>query len=1103
MSAHVLRIDLSQGACDFEPIALEPGVPMLDRSRANYAVLRRWCGDLVAEPAWENSGEVRFFLRDEQQGRLADAACIPATRVDLAGACRAELAKLLERFEQAKPSSLHEQAVLRAARSALMNLEKDDGSGVREGCFVKYRETAGPWRLAWCWGFRRKHPQPATAAICKNPECRQLFLCAAKGKPRCPGCAVITPPRRARRRVAAAAVLIAAVLFVAVALFWAGRASTRFVVLARPVDAGRQYESPKSQAIAASAAAEPGAEPGAEQIEAGKSAIETVVVAAKPASAVVANGTTAPPVSMATAGAEAAPHVVAPGEIVHSAPAVVSDRAGAATAGEALAVDLVVDFGNSRSGALLLEASAELAAPAKMMPFELLDRYRLDAWDAQGQPRDNPAAQWFSSKTRWCNAPYQTPAPIEQTEYVGQTLRTLLRRKHVVRERSRCVQPDLFEDLSLARIGRESDDLGQHINLHGELRLGVSSPKRYLWADDESWLEGAFWHMADPYDRSRTGAFATKLAGRMLAYLHSGNADAPHSADMPEALPPEEIDPAKPRHPPRVLMAAALYELLCQAYCFANSPRYRMRAGDAGRARELRSLSLSFPSGMFQAERECWQAQAERAIQIFQRTLGKRQRRGVALHFGIDEASAVHLAYLWSELQILGQDARLWFSLLGRHEPSIARPSQTPSPAEARTPEVRIACIDIGGGTSNLMIAAYQCRAGVSDSLEGRVLHRDSVTTAGDELVKRLLERIIVPTLVSTLGIEPADALLLFGPEVPRNRGFRAQRIEWMSRLLMPLAETYLQRAAENDRTAAISHTDPAIVDPAILELLGTACNQLRGAGYYNLWQDLRLTCDPERFREVAGDVFDDLLRDYCQRIVAHDCDVVLLAGQPTKLEALREMIRGYLPLPDSRIVPMHHYYAGNWYPYQAADGSAPGRIVDPKSAVVVGAAVNFLAAHGWLPQFQFHTEDGAARGSYYWGAMTEANGQLRRERTLFRPIEADSRDAIEFKVASQRMLIGRTPSDDPRARATPIYQLRVDLAGQLGPIDVSVRLRRVRSAAQVEECLTIDSVSGTVAGEPACLGRNVLFGWRTLADERFFLDTGGLDHLELETQPC
>lgn len=723
------------------------------------------------------------------------------------------------------------------------------------------------------------------------------------------------------------------------------------------------------------------------------------------------------------------------GEVLPSVPSInLCFRAAAATTGDAVAVDLVVDFGNSRSGALLLEASAETGAPVKMTPFELLDRYRLDAWNEHGEPQENVSAQWFSSKTRWCNTPFQTPLPRERTDYVAQTVKTFWRRKQVMRERRQHVHPDLFEDLSLARIGREADDLGLHINLHGELRLGVSSPKRYLWADDARWLEGAFWYMADPYNRCRSGAFAAKLAGAMLAYLND-DVSASGGQVSSESYIAQQADPIKPRYAPRTLMTAALYELLCQAFCFANSPRDPTCAGDANRSREIRSLSLTYPSGMFHEEREAWRAEAQRAIQIFQQTLGKRQTRPMTLHFGIDEASAVHLAYLWSELQQLGQDPRLWFSLMQCSDPAPTSTQAQPSPAH----KVRVACIDIGGGTSNLMIASYECQAGIEDTLQGQVLHRDSVSTAGDQLIKRLLERIIVPALVSTVGFETADALLLFGPEVPSNRGFRAQRIEWMSRLLLPLAEAYLRQSVDRKPTDVISHTDPAIVDSAILESLGTICNQLRGVGYYNLWQDLKLHYDAERFDAVASEVFDELLSDYCERIAAHEVDVVLLAGQPTKLEPLCAMIRSYLPLPDARIIPMHQYYAGNWYPYQAADGGTPGRIADPKSAVVVGAAVHFLTTHGCLPQFRFQTRDAELNHSYCWGVLTDGSAQLRSARVLFRNADVETRDAIEFKVTSQRLLIGRTASADLCAPATPIYQLRIDTADRVGPIDVNV----------------------------------------------------------------
>ena len=59
-------------------------------------------------------------------------------------------------------------------------------------------------------------------------------------------------------------------------------------------------------------------------------------------------------------------------------------RPAAAVAGDAKHVHMVIDFGNSRTGALLLEMAGEISQTPQMMPFELLNRYHLDAFDENG-----------------------------------------------------------------------------------------------------------------------------------------------------------------------------------------------------------------------------------------------------------------------------------------------------------------------------------------------------------------------------------------------------------------------------------------------------------------------------------------------------------------------------------------------------------------------------------------------------------------------------------------------------------------------------------------------------------------------------------------------
>ncbi len=117
----------------------------------------------------------------------------------------------------------------------------------------------------------------------------------------------------------------------------------------------------------------------------------------------------------------------------------------------------------------------------------------------------------------------------------------------------------------------------------------------------------------------------------------------------------------------------------------------------------------------------------------------------------------------------------------------------------------------------------------------------------------------------------------------------------------------------------------------------------------------------------------------------------------------------------------MHNHYAGNWYPYQDEKGHNPGVIIDPKSPVVVGAAIEFMARHGMLPQFKFDMKGRTHENTYYWGVMTDATSGIRPERILFEPVTEQSREDItEFPTSSQRVLIGRKLSGDEGAQATP-----------------------------------------------------------------------------------
>lgn len=791
--------------------------------------------------------------------------------------------------------------------------------------------------------------------------------------------------------------------------------------------------------------------------------------------------------------------------------------------GKAKEVDMVVDFGNNRTGAMILEIQTVGNEPMLMTPFELQDRTNLAAaWDDQGIEQPQPKNRWFSSRTHWCTTPF-LPAPkvqrVVHEQREVQAKSSLFSRQssepqYETVEVVQTVTPETFLNHSMARLGAEAAELGLQFDAGAEgirMRTGVSSPKRYLWADDKSWLDEATWRMFDP-ERRHEGDYVSRLQGPLLRFFHENDQEAAKSLGEDH-----KQSPAKPQYPPRSLMVAAIYELLCQAYSFIHTAPYRRGTGDALRMRQIRSLILSYPTGMTLLEQQCLQMQAEKACEIFHRTLGRQHETRPEVSLSVDEASAVHFAYLQSEMEKVAKDARLWFSIMSRpssHASERVQGAESENAAvdtsrrrgrrgaktmsaksdDAETMAVKIACIDVGGGTSDLTIAKYALEdSAATDTISGEIIHKNGLGTAGDQLVKRLLECIIVPTIAEATGMSQ-DAggkmvSFLFGLEVAENARLRFDRINWMNQILVPLAEEYLTRATRQD-DSAIDFKD--VISPELIGKLHEQVGALAGVGTYDIRGTvLNLRYDTSEFDAIIQEVFGELMHEFCLQIVEHEADVVLLAGQPTKLPELQRIIASLLPLHDARIIPMHQYFAGPKYPYNNEDH----RIEDPKSAVVVGTAAKFASEQGHLGGLEFRISDQLRANSYFWGTCVK--GHILDRRVWFEP-EGPS-DRTE-RITSTELILGRRLEESEDAEATPVYVLKVKKPKGVGKIECSVTIRREQLEGG-EETLKLVSVEGKVGDQPArCEGSNanVYLKLQTLADEGYYLDTGALSDINL-----
>lgn len=212
MATRFVRIDLSNRSRDFRPVAVEPGLPLLDPGNSNARIVFRWLGGLAAEPEWEGES-VNFFARDDHGGRLEDAICLPASGDDLRGCLKDDVELLRERLRQAAPETATERAVHRLLSAQFEDLVENEHRTDHDSFVFRYKDVQGRWRLVWCWGYQRVDQEPASAVICTDVDCGLLFVRRPGQSPKCPSCEALLASKKKKRRPRKMSLLLGLLLF--------------------------------------------------------------------------------------------------------------------------------------------------------------------------------------------------------------------------------------------------------------------------------------------------------------------------------------------------------------------------------------------------------------------------------------------------------------------------------------------------------------------------------------------------------------------------------------------------------------------------------------------------------------------------------------------------------------------------------------------------------------------------------------------------------------------------------------------------------------------------------------------------------------------------
>ena len=175
MTDSLVRLTLS-GTSDFHPLALAPGLPMLDSKKLTYQVMLGWFNDLLAEPDLDEEG-VNFHV---QRGGLRQPILERSfvTDHDLAGPLSADFERLKKALFDVHPVSPSERLIFNRLQPPIGN---------HDGFLFRVRTEVGVDRLVWCWGYQlRAYDGPL--AMCPQPTCREMFVKQEGMIELCPRC---------------------------------------------------------------------------------------------------------------------------------------------------------------------------------------------------------------------------------------------------------------------------------------------------------------------------------------------------------------------------------------------------------------------------------------------------------------------------------------------------------------------------------------------------------------------------------------------------------------------------------------------------------------------------------------------------------------------------------------------------------------------------------------------------------------------------------------------------------------------------------------------------------------------------------------------------
>ena len=564
-------------------------------------------------------------------------------------------------------------------------------------------------------------------------------------------------------------------------------------------------------------------------------------------------------------------------------------------------VDMAIDIGNSRTTALLVEDNASFN---QVTPLELQDYSHIF--------EDNTDVPVFNTYKE----PFDMRLAFRKVDFgnIG------------IKDSHQFVYP------SFVRLGHEANELIHKATEddYGTRKLSThSSPKRYLWDNHRNKQEWKFMVLPDEKDDH-----ILNLPG-VSEYLKSDG-----------SFTSEGNGGQSYHYSPRSLMTLAFLEMLCQAQRQINGEPYRIARGEKTMPRKIRRLIVTCPTAMSKVERESLvkcASEAVRLLKLFNHEPDRRvdvvpgppSFRDEDTHWYYDEATCSQLVYIYGEVGYKYRGAcQEFFNLYGKKTNDHEQPTLT------------IGSIDIGAGTSDLMICRYDFTKGDVTTITPDPQFYDSFYFAGDDMLKEMVKKLMFFADNSALrqridytNEQDYDRRLrdFFGPDhAGQTYADRMLRRDFNLQYSVPLMNYYLELLNKRSKDCIVHYSDVF----SEFEPNERVCIGFRDHFGFDI-KDLEWEFKPEDVARVVTSTLEPLLKKIATIMHSFNCDIVLLTGRPASLYPVRDIFLKYYAVSPNRLILLNNYFVGHWYPFT----HNTGYITNPKTIVAMGALIGYYAS--------------------------------------------------------------------------------------------------------------------------------------------------------------